>query len=124
MNQLIPYLCAKDALAALAFYEAAFGAEVVSRYIEPSGKLGFADIRLGAARWFLGDEYPALGVAAPGETASVTLVLTSADPEALVARAMAAGAHVITPLEQQQDGARRARLRDPFGQRWIISDPG
>lgn len=124
MSQVIPYLCAKDALAALAFYEAAFGAHVVSRYIEPSGKLGFADIRLGEARWFLGDEYPALGVMAPSEAASITLVLTSGDPEALCARAVAAGMSVITPLERQQDGARRARLRDPFGHRWILSDPG
>lgn len=124
MSQLIPYLCAKDALAALAFYEAAFGVEVVSRYIEPSGILGFADLRLGQARWFLGDEYPELGVAAPGESAAVSLVLAVSDPEALYARALAAGMEVITALERQQDGAMRARLRDPFGHRWIISEPG
>lgn len=121
---LIPYLAVKDAHAALDFYQRAFGVEVASRFVGQDGKLGFADLRLGQARWFLGDEYPDLGVGAPGPLAAVTLVLALPDPLSLYERAAAAGMEVVTPLEPQEDGARRARLRDPYGHRWILSTSG
>jgi hypothetical protein len=36
-------------------------------------------------------------------------------------RAVAAGAEVIYPLEDQFYGERGGRLRDPFGQQWMMS---
>jgi PhnB protein len=36
-------------------------------------------------------------------------------------RAIAAGAEVIYPLDDQFYGERGGRLRDPFGQQWMMS---
>ena len=36
-------------------------------------------------------------------------------------RAVAAGAEVIYPLADQFYGERGGRLRDPFGQQWMLS---
>ncbi len=43
------------------------------------------------------------------------------DVDAAWERAVAAGAEVIYPLEDQFYGERGGRLRDPFGQQWMMS---
>ena len=43
------------------------------------------------------------------------------DVDAAWARALAAGAEVIYPLADQFYGERSGRLRDPFGQQWMLS---
>jgi PhnB protein len=52
----------------------------------------------------------------------VVLQLRTADVETLVARMVAAGAEVVAPA-QEFCGDRMARLRDPFGHLWILSEP-
>ena len=126
-NAIIPYLAIAEADKALAFYAAAFGADVRDVFKDASGVVGFADVRVGdGARFFVSGEFEALGVGAPrpGALTPVSLVLTTPDVDGLAAKAEAAGATIITPPEAQADGARRARLTDPFGHRWIISSPG
>jgi PhnB protein len=43
------------------------------------------------------------------------------DVDAAWERAIAAGAEVVYPLEDQFYGDRAGRLRDPFGQQWMLS---
>ena len=43
------------------------------------------------------------------------------DVDAAWLRAVAAGAEVIYPLEDQFYGERGGQLRDPFGQQWMMS---
>jgi PhnB protein len=43
------------------------------------------------------------------------------DVDAAWDRAVAAGAEVVYPLEDQFYGERGGRLRDPFGQQWMLS---
>jgi PhnB protein len=43
------------------------------------------------------------------------------DVDAVWGRALAAGAEVIFPLADQFYGERGGRLRDPFGQQWMLS---
>jgi PhnB protein len=43
------------------------------------------------------------------------------DVDAAWQRAVSAGASVIHPLEDQFYGDRAGRLRDPFGQQWMLS---
>jgi PhnB protein len=58
---LTPYLCVRDAAAAIRFYERAFGAEEVYRLSEAGdagghgGRIGHAELHLGAARLMLSD---------------------------------------------------------------------
>jgi PhnB protein len=46
-----------------------------------------------------------------------------ADIDAAVARAEAAGAHVVMPAGDVFWGARYARIRDPFGHVWSFNAP-
>ena len=44
-----PYLCVKEAARAIEFYKNAFGAREVMRMAQPDGRIGHAELRIGAA---------------------------------------------------------------------------
>lgn len=70
----------------------------------------------------LSDEYPELGIAGPqsigGTSFSIHLHVDDAD--ALIARAVSAGATVTRPAQDQFYGERSGTVRDPFGHEWNI----
>ena len=123
---VIPYLTVHDADAALAFYVRAFGATETMRVTMPDARtVGHAELRIGEATIYLSDEYPEMGVTSPrtlGGT-SVTLHLTVDDVDRVHAAAVAAGAEVVAPPADQPHGARHGAVRDPFGHRWLLSQP-
>ncbi len=126
MPDLIPYLAARDAAAAIAFYVDAFGAVEVSRWTEPgTRKIGHAELSIGGRRLFLADEWPDGGVLAPVEGAgtAVSLVLDVDDVDAVFARAVELGARVERPVAESH-GDRGGWLFDPFGHRWSIVTTG
>ena len=53
---------------------------------------------------------------------SLRIILTVADPDALFARALAAGAKQIFPVSEGH-GWRIGRLADPFGLHWELGHP-
>jgi hypothetical protein len=63
-------------------------------------------------------------VSSPGRLSGMVtcvMALYWEDVDAAWQRAVAAGAEVIYPLEDQFYGERGGRLRDPFGQQWMMS---
>jgi PhnB protein len=97
-QQLCPYLVVKGAKAAIDFYARAFGATVDFALTDPSdGRIGHAELRFGATRLFLADEYPDFGAVGPDAIGGspVKLHLDVADVDAFVARAVLAGAAVL-----------------------------
>lgn len=120
---VIPYLAARDAIATLRWYVDAFGAVEVMRVVGDDGRLGHAEFAIGAARFYLSDEYPEYGVNAPtsiGGT-TITLHLSVPDVDAWYARAVTAGAEAISEPADQPHGARHGTLVDPAGHRWMLS---
>ncbi len=118
-----PYLCCADAPRALAFYAAAFGALETLRFAEPSGRIGHAEITIGAAVVMLSDEYPEMNVLSPRALGGtpVMIHLYVPDVDAFVERAVANGAVLTRPVATQFYGDRSAQLEDPFGHRWSIA---
>jgi PhnB protein len=53
--------------------------------------------------------------------ASCALTIHRADPDALFARAVAAGATALSPVQDTFTGERFGVLRCRFGHRWIIA---
>jgi PhnB protein len=51
------------------------------------------------------------------------LILTVDDPDGVFARAVAAGARILWPVEDQSYGWRVGRVVDPFGHHWEIGKP-
>ncbi|MCK6447450.1 MAG: VOC family protein [Planctomycetes bacterium] len=122
-HTVTPYLIVDGAKAALEFYRAAFGAEVLFRIEAPGGKLGHAEIQLGDSRIMLADEYPPLGARGPKSIGGspITLTLYVEDCDAVFERAIQAGAKVIRPLADQFYGDRIGGLEDPFGHHWYVA---
>lgn len=120
---VIPHLCVDDAAAALDFYARAFGATEMMRLAGPGGKIMHAAMMVNGAPIFLNDEFPDMGGLGPtriGGTA-VTMHLQVDDADAAAARAVAAGATVVMPVEDQFWGDRYGLLRDPFGHQWAVA---
>jgi PhnB protein len=71
----------------------------------------------------ISDEYPEMGVLSPQTVGGspVAIHLYVEDVDALFARALAAGAKVLRPLEDQFYGDRAGKLADPFGHLWFCA---
>lgn len=123
MCELTPYLMCDGAAAAIDFYVEVFGAEEVGRrFVDADGRVGHADLRIGGSQISLADVYEGFGISPKDLPDSpVTINVYVPDADAVTARAEAAGATVITPVEETFFGARRSRIRDPFGHRWMVN---
>jgi len=117
------YLTVEGGLAAMEFYKKAFGAKEIARRVSPNGKLIHGQLQVGDTMVFLSDVFPDSRTAAPSSigTTTVTLHIYADNIEALWDRAVAAGAQVTEPLENQYFGERYGRLVDPFGHHWTLS---
>jgi PhnB protein len=122
IHEVYAYLRLHDTKAAIDFYARAFGAKELFRLVEPSGRVGHAEVKIGPVTLMLSDEYPELGILGPrsiGGT-SVTIHIHASDVDRLFEQAVAAGATVVRPLQNQFYGERSATVRDPFGHEWLL----
>lgn len=121
-HELFAYLCVHDSSAAIAYYSEVFGAREKFRLTEPSGRIGHAELDFDGATLMLSDEFPEygiLGAKSIGATA-VTIHLHVDDADAVIERALKAGATLEIPIQDQFYGERSGSFRDPFGHRWNI----
>ena len=119
-HSVTPYLALRGAARALDFYARAFGATEIMRI--PMGELiGHAEIRIGDSVVMLADEME--GHAGPQTLGGtpVSLMIYTDDVDAMFARAIAAGATVKRPVENQFYGDRTGVLVDPYGHAWSIA---
>jgi PhnB protein len=123
MGSLYPFLAVRDTDAAIAFYAEAFGATVRERLEAPGGAV-VAVLEIEGLPFGVATEAPELGTPSP-ETAGATTVRVSLhvdDPDAVAARAVAAGASEMFPVADQPYGLRQGRIVDPFGHHWLIAN--
>jgi PhnB protein len=120
---VVPYLAVEGGVAALEFYKKAFGAHEMARELAPDGRLISGRLRIGDSMIMLSDVFPGDDSAAPSSvgTTTVTLQLYTKDIDRLWDRAIAAGAKVVVPLEEQYWGERHGHLLDPFGHHWSLA---
>ncbi len=122
-HHVTPYLVIKGAAAAIDFYKKIFGAIEVVRMPQPDGRVGHAELKFGDSYVMLADEFPETNVVGPktlGNT-SVGLLLYVDDVDQTVERAVALGAKIIKPAQDQFYGDRNATLEDPFGHKWTVA---
>jgi predicted enzyme related to lactoylglutathione lyase len=122
-HNITPYLAAADARAAVNFYVDAFGAARRGEpIVMPDGRIGHVEIVVGDSVLMLADEYPELDLLAPVTRGgpSQSLRLEVADPDAVVQRAVEAGAELERPVADSPHG-RGGVVRDPSGHRWMVS---
>jgi PhnB protein len=119
---LSPYIGVSNAAAAIEFYANAFGGVERMRLTEPSGRIGHAELSIGDSVLMLADEYPEIGHVGPKALGGtpVALHIRVDDVDAVCERAVAGGATIERPPEDQFHGARSATVIDPFGHRWMV----
>jgi PhnB protein len=122
-HTVTPYLTIRNAADALDFYKRAFGATELFRMSDASGKVGHAEIRIGDSAIMLSDEFPEMNARSPESIGGspVAIHLYVEDVDAVVKRAVEAGAEVVRPVENQFYGDRGGMLSDPFGHSWWVS---
>ncbi len=124
MHTLTPNLVLRDCARAIEFYERAFGAKEVSRMPAPDGKsIWHAELRIGDSVFFLNDEMPGMGGAAPtaADPLPVTMWLYVPDCDAAWKRATGAGARSTAAPSDMFWGDRCGSVADPFGYLWSFA---
>lgn len=123
MTNIAPMLSVRRGAQAVAFYEAAFGAEVLYRVESPDGEV-VAKLSIQGAEFWVADESPEHQNFSP-ETlggGTVRIVLVVDDPDAVFARAISVGAQTVFPVGEEH-GWRIGRVVDPYGHHWEIGKP-
>ncbi|HEY1251336.1 MAG TPA: VOC family protein [Thermoanaerobaculia bacterium] len=122
-HRVTPYLIVKGAADAIEYYKAVFGANELMRFPGPDGKIGHAEIKIGDTTIMLADEVPEMGHKSPrtlgGTPISLLIYVESVDRT--VDRAVAAGAKLVRPVEDQFYGDRTGGIVDPFGHEWYVA---
>jgi PhnB protein len=109
---------------AIEFYKAALGAGELFRFDAEDGTV-VAQLSVEGADFWVTDESPQHLNFSP-ETlggGTVRMVMIVENPDAVFDRAVAAGATVVWPVEDQRYGWRLGRIVDPFGHHWEIGKP-
>lgn len=121
-HSVTPYLIIRGAAEAIDFYVKALGATEVMR-LDHGGKIGHAEIKIGDSHIMLADEHPEMGARSPqslgGTPVGICLYVPNVD--ALFNQAVAAGATVERPVQDQFYGDRSGTIIDPFGHKWTIA---
>ena len=122
VHEVFPYLRVKNTQQAIDFYRRAFGAEELFRLVEPSGRIGHAEIKIGSTVLMLSDEYPESGIVGPktigGTSFCIHLHVDNADE--WIKRAVREGATLIRPASDAFYGERSGTIRDPEGHEWLL----
>ena len=118
-----PMLSVRQGARAVEFYKAAFGAIEVHRVEDPGGGV-VSRLSIDGAEFWVADESPEHANFSPESLggSSTRMILTVADPDTMVARAVAAGAREVVAVEEAY-GWRLGRVVDPFGHHWEIGYP-
>ena len=122
-HNVTPYLIVDGAAKAIDFYRKVFGAVEKMRMPGPGGKVGHAELTLGDSMIMLADEHPEMDHRGPHayKGAAVSLMVYVPDVDATVKTALASGAKVVRPVENQFYGDRMGTIEDPFGHKWYVT---
>jgi uncharacterized glyoxalase superfamily protein PhnB len=124
---LIPHLVCSPCAEAMAFYEKAFGAVELGRIQMPGDeRIMHAEMDIDGKTIFLVDAMPeycggkSLAPTALGGSC-VTIHRYVEDCDAVIARAVEAGATVQMPVDDMFWGDRYGSVVDPFGHTWSVA---
>jgi PhnB protein len=122
-TSIAPWWAVSDGARAVAYYRQALGAVDVYRLDGDGGTVAVAQLKIGAAAFWVQEDPESSSTSRDADGAgAVRLILTVDDPDALFARAVAAGATPIAPPHEAH-GWRSARITDPFGHDWEFAKP-
>lgn len=121
-TKFAPELKVRVVAPALEFYQQALGVEEVRRFSNDDGSIHIVELRLQGADFYVHEQMPNSQGVSPEEVKGTTveLVLYCPDPDALMERAVAAGAKLMNPMTDHFYGLRQGTVLDPFGHLWTF----
>src|SRR5437763_1241085 len=120
---VMPMLVCRDVAAAIDFCKTTFDAVELGRRPGPDGTVAHALLTISGAMVIIEAEWPTLASRAPQPDGSspVIIYVYVQDVDAVVERAVAAGARIVLEVKNQFWGDRTGRIIDPSGHVWTIS---
>jgi PhnB protein len=120
---VIPRLVCRDPAEAVDFYKRTFEAVELNARPGPDGRVAHALLTIGPAMIMVETEWPTLPSRAPIQDGSspVVVFVYVEDVDRTVERAVAGGAQVLYPAQNQFWGDRIAWIMDPAGHVWTIA---
>ena len=120
---VIPRLVCRDPAAAIDFCAKTFGAVERVRRPGPDGSVAHALMMIGPAMIMIEAEWPTLTSRAPKQDGSspVVIFVYVEDVDQTMERAVAAGARILLPVQNQFWGDRIGWVMDPSGHVWTIA---
>ena len=117
-----PQLFIRSGVKDINFYEKAFGAIELRRWLNDDGSIHVAELAINGAMFHLHEETLRTNCYSPerhnGTTTKIGLFVENAT--ALMNKALAAGAKEISPMQDYDYGYRQGDVQDPFGHIWMI----
>jgi PhnB protein len=103
-----PYLIIKGAADRIELYKKAFGAMERLRMSDPDGRVRHAETKIGDSIIMLADELPEMDARSPSSLGGtpVSILLYLEDADAMFSHAVAEGAPVVRPVQDQFYGDR------------------
>jgi PhnB protein len=120
---VVPRLFCRDVASAIDFCVTTFEAIERVRRPGPDGTLAHALLSIGPAMLMIESEWPGLASRAPAPDGSspVVLYVYVEDVDAVVERAIASHAKLLSPVQDQFWGDRTGWIMDPSGHVWTIA---
>lgn len=117
-----PQLFIESGVRDISFYQKAFGAIELRRFSNEDGSIHVAELSIDGALFHLHEEKPRAGHLSPqkinGTTALIGLFVS--DVDAVMNKAVEAGAKIVSPAQSYDYGYRQGNIQDPFGHVWMI----
>ena len=117
-----PQFYIKGGVTDISFYEKAFDAVELRRWTNDDGCVHVAELSIDGAMFHLHEEKLTAGRVNPyhinGTTTLVGLFVSDVDK--VIAKAIDAGATLVSPAHSYDYGYRQAEIKDPFGHVWLI----
>jgi len=123
-NQTVfaPQLITSDGAAAIEFYKKAFGVDELRRWSNDDGSVHVAELSFQGTIFHIRQEsvkqYNLSPATAGGNT--VILGIFVSDVDAIIDRAVAAGATLLNAPQDYEYGYRQGDIKDPYGHHWLI----
>ncbi len=117
-----PQLYIPNGITNIDFYTNAFGAVENMRFSNDDGSIHVAELSIDGAVFYLHEETASTNHFSPEKHKGTTVLigLFVDDVHAFVNKAIAAGAEIISPVQDYEYGYRQGELKDPFGHHWMI----
>ena len=118
----VPQLIISHGTMDLEFYKNAFGAVETKHITNDDGSIHVSEMFIDGAMFHFHEESYNGKSFSPGKYNGVTTIigLMVADVDAVMARAIAAGAKETSPAQSYDYGYRQGEVMDPLGHRWLI----